>query len=233
MTSQPVIYPPRLKITSTSALYFPYDSRKKVIGHQLKELALDIIELGYTTIYSLPNWMVMYSGIGAPVAGLGLESLFHSGIKRIFIFGVCGSFNPIDHIGQAILVTQAFSQEGTSRHYFPRRHQFQPNPSLVKRLQTFFKQRQLPFKTGRIVSTDAPFRETQAWVTTQGHRGIDYVDMETSAVLAIAYFHQREAAACHLVSDIILRRGWQPGFRSDQLEENIKKYFLPILKEKL
>jgi len=233
MSNQSIVSPPRLKITSTSAIYFSYDTRNKVISRQLNELASDKTELGFTTIYSLPHWMVMYTGVGAPVAALGLESLFHSGIKRIFIFGVCGSFHQTDRIGQAILITRAFSQEGTSRHYYPRRRQFQPSPALLERLKTYFKQQQLPFKTGWIVSTDAPFRETPVWIKTQGQRGIGYVDMETSAVLAVAQFYQLEASAGLLVSDLVLPQGWQPGFHSPQLEENIKKYFLPVLKESL
>jgi uridine phosphorylase len=233
MKKNSVVSPPRLKTTTPYALYFPYDSRKKIISQKLNELALKKIDLDFTFIYALPHWMVMYQGIGAPVAGMGLECLIHSGVKTIILLGVCGSLNPDDQIGKAIVVTQAFSQEGTSPHYFPERREFQSSNKLNTRLKNFLRQNDLAFKSGRIVSTDAPYRETPSWIKDQQLKGISYVDMETSAVLAIAQYYQIEATALHLVSDIVTPEKWQPGFHSSQLEEKIEKYFFPLLTKKI
>lgn len=232
MNEDSVIHPPRVKITASDLIYFPFDTSRKVIGQKLQEISLTRYDLGFTTIYSLEKWMIMYQGIGAPVAGMGLECLIHSGIKRIFLLGVCGSFRSEDEIGQAIMITQAYRAEGTSAHYFPHQDKFLPSPHWKEQLAEFLESNNLPYSSGAIVSTDAPYRETPSWIKANQNKGINYVDMETSAVLAIAQFHQIEAAALHLVSDIVTPQKWIPGFKLNLLDEKIKQYFFPFLDPK-
>jgi len=229
MNEMRIIHPPRVKITAPDLLYFPFDPYRKIIGQKLEEIAIAKYDLRFTTVYALEKWMVMYQGIGAPVAGMGLECLIHSGVKRVLLLGVCGSFKPDDEIGQAILITQAIRSEGTSLHYFPHQDKFRPSSPWKKMLAEFLESNNLPYSLGTIVSTDAPHRETPSWIKTMQNKGINYVDMETSAVMAISHFYQLEAAALHLVSDIVTSQKWIPGFKSPILEEKIKQYFFPFL----
>ena len=53
--------------------------------------------------------------------------------------------------------------------------------------------------------------------------------METSAVLALAQFHNVQSAALMIVSDELSPDGWKIGFKNLKLDERIKKVFLPFL----
>jgi len=55
------------------------------------------------------------------------------------------------------------------------------------------------------------------------------VDMETSAVFALAEFHAIRAVSLQVVSDELSGGKWKPGYASTQLEDRVKNYFLPIL----
>ena len=126
-------------------------------------------------------------------------------------------------------VKDAYSEEGTSTHYFPRKRHFSPSSSLKARVENTLSEQGLPFVNGSIVSTDAPFRETQQWIDKNREKGIGFVDMETSAVFALATFYGIEAAALHVVSDQLASSSHNVGFHTLKLEQNVQKYFMPFI----
>ena len=89
--------------------------------------------------------------------------------------------------------------------------------------------RDLPFQRGTIVSTDAPYRETRDWLKVKHTQGIDLVDMEVSAVLALASFYGLEAAALMLVSDKLSIQGHRIGFAQPKTQVQMERYFLPFI----
>jgi len=60
-------------------------------------------------------------------------------------------------------------------------------------------------------------------------QGAEVVDMETSAIFALAAFHGIRAASLRIVSDELSGGKWKPAFSSLQLEDRVKDYFLPLL----
>lgn len=211
-------------------IYTPFETPSRILQKTLKKIALKEINIGFGYLYLLKDSTVLYQSISAPLAVLSLETLIASGAKRIILLGFCGSLNPEYKMMNVVSISKAYSDEGTSRHYFPRKKIFYPSPFLKKSIESTLHRSKLPFISGSLVSTDAPYRETKAWLKNKQKKAIDFVDMEASAVFALANFRRIHAAALMIVSDELSSGVWKEGFHSPELEEKIKKYFTLFLK---
>lgn len=86
-------------------------------------------------------------------------------------------------------------------------------------------ERNLPFQHGTTITADAPFRETAAWLEDKKRRGVAVVDIEASAVLALAEYYGIPAAALMIVSDELSPKKWKTGYKDQRMDERIKHYF--------
>lgn len=182
-------------------------------------------DLGFCSLYSLDGQTALYGAMGAAAAGLVLESFIASGAEDILILGFCGSLSRRFRIGDVTAISRALVDEGTSKHYFPRRRCFLPSPALAAELESKTAVR----RKGVIISTDAPFRETPDWLKESRRRGAELVDMETSAVFALAAFHGIRAASLQIVSDEIFSGREKSGFSGPLLRQRVAEFFLPLL----
>lgn len=214
-------------------LYIPVDSSSNLIEKTLRKIAWKEKKTPMGSYFLLKDKTVLIQCIGAPVAVLSLERLIVSGAQEIVILGFCGAIKAEARISDAVSITKAISEEGTSRHYLPRKKCFSPSLSLKNTSEKIISQVNLPFLNGTIVSTDAPYRETQSWLAKKKTAGIDFVDMETSAVFALAEFKGIKAAGVMLVSDKLTETGHKVGFNKTDLNESVKKYFLPFIHEEI
>jgi purine-nucleoside phosphorylase len=210
-------------------LYIPCDLPSGLFASALKKQAHAEMEFEFGRLYKFQENLVLFQALGAPLAALALERLIASGIKEIMLLGFCGSLCSKFRIADVASVSQAFSEEGTSRHYFSGKRAFSSSPSLKKSLEKVLCSSGLDFKTGTIVSTDAPYRETKSWLRRNQSRGAELVDMETSAVFSLAEFHGIKAASLQIVTDELSSGTWKPAFRSPQVEQEVKDYFLRLL----
>jgi purine-nucleoside phosphorylase len=210
-------------------VYIPFDSPSRIIQKTLRESSLKEKDIGFGFLYLLKNKVILYHSMGAPLAVLCLESLIAPKAKRILLLGFCGSLNSNYSMMDVVSISRALSEEGTSRHYLPRKRIFHPSLTLKNVIENTLRQASLLFLNGTVVSTDAPYRETESWLKEKQKRKIDLVDMETSAVFALAEFRRIEATALLIVSDELWGKTWKKAFKLPELEEKIKKYFLPFI----
>jgi len=210
-------------------VYFPADSSSHILGDVLKRKAAKVLNLGFGQVYLLKDKVVLYQSVGAPAAVLSLEGLIASGAKEIILLGFCGSLNHEYPMNSVVSISTAFSEEGTSKHYFPPKKYFKPSTALKNKIEKNLCTHHLIFLEGPLVSTDAPYRETKAWLEQKQRKGIDLVDMETSAVFSLAEFRNIESAALMIVSDELWTGKWKKGFSDPGLDEKIEQYFLPFL----
>lgn len=212
-----------------TVVYIPVDSPLRLVQKKIEKDALRerIIPTGH--LYQLKDKVVLYGCIGAPSAVLSLECLIAAGAQEIIILGFCGSLSRRAHLLDAVSVVEAFSEEGTSQHYFPKRKDYFPSLELRDKIEDTIRAKGLACLTGSVVSTDAPYRETHSWLEKNLEVGIDCVDMETSAVFALAEFHQISAAGLMLVSDELSIQGHKTGFDHPAMEERVHDYFLPFI----
>lgn len=224
---------PRLikNLNKKKAVYFPLDTPSGSVLKIIKKNARKKIQSLFGDYYLLPGTVILHRSLGAPSAVLSLEPLIVSGVREIMVIAFCGSLNPEFRMMNAVSVTKALSEEGASRHYLPQKKVFRPSLLLKKRIENILRSANLPFLTGSVVSTDAPLRETRSWLKKNRDKGIDVVDMETSAVFALAEFYGIRAAALLIISDELWSGTWKAGFQRPEFEKKIREYFAPILQK--
>ena len=220
---------PLRDFAAEDVICIPFDPPSRFLKKTIEKLSSKEKDIGFGYLYHLKNKIVLYQSLGASSVVLSLERLIVSGAKRIVLLGFCGSLNPEFKIMNVVSISKAFSEEGTSKHYFPRKRIFYPSGPLKNKIETVLHDSKLPFLTGALVSTDAPYRETKSWLKHKQKRKIDLVDMEASAIFAIARFYGIQAAALTIISDELWSGTWNKKFRSSELEEKMKKYFAPFL----
>ncbi len=211
-------------------LYIPCDSPSGTIRKFIKRDILKEKNLGFGHLFLLKDKTILYQSLGAPAAVLALESLIASGTKEIIMLGFCGSLNARFKYLNAAVITKAYSEEGTSRHYFLRRGVFTSSRMLNEEIESHLTEKKLFFYKGSLVSTDAPYRETTSWLKKNQSRGIDLVDMEASAVFALAEYYSIEAAALMIITDELYAKKWKTGFKYPRLIKCVMDYFLPFIR---
>ena len=230
MTEESIIKPKPVKgVETENALYIPCDSESGLIRKILKGKAQRFKPSVFGDFYFMPGRVILYGCMGSPLAVISLERLIVSGVKNIILLGFCGSLDPAIRILDAMSITKSYSEEGTSPHYFPHKKSFIPSTLLKNHIENEWKRKKLLFSEAAIVTTDAPFRETKTWLSRQKKKQIQLVDMETSAVFALANYHKIRSAALMLVSDEVSHQEWKAGFRSKDFDHKIETYFLPFL----
>jgi len=230
MQDEAIVKPrPLKKFQRKRTLYIPFDFPDGLLLSSFQKYILKEMDLGYGRLFLFKDKIILYKSVGAPAAVLALESLIASGTREIITLGICGSLNSGLRLLEAAVISKAFSEEGTSRHYFPEKKIFHSSSALNNLIEKTLAAEGLSFHKGSVVSTDAPFRETKSWLTRMQERGVDLVDMEASAVFALAEYHRIEAAALRIISDELYRKKWRTGFRFLRMRRRMKDYFLPFI----
>ena len=160
--------------------------------------------------------------VGSANAGNLLEVLATLGARSVLGYGICGSIRPELSIGRVFVPTKAHSEEGLSRHYYPKERVFETSAPLREILEQKLREASIDFATSPIWTTDAIFRETADKVVHHAEQGAWAVDMETSALCAVAKYRQVQYAAMMIVSDELGSLAWKPGFAFPGYKKSMK-----------
>jgi uridine phosphorylase len=155
-------------------------------------------------------------GIGAPAAVTVLEELIALGVRDILIVGTGGSLQPALPIGSLVVPTSAIREEGTSFHYAPAGSELAPDATLAQALAEAAVAQGGVVTFGPVWTTDAPYREMRSKVAAYGAMGALAVEMEASALFALAQFRGVRLALLLAISDELFHE-WKPGFRSAEV----------------
>lgn len=167
------------------------------------------------TIYIHKNiGFVKLTGIGAPNAAALLEELIALGGKEFLNIGTAGGLQDEG----VFLCNKSLRDEGTSHHYLPFGKYAYPDVKLTKRFGKSIELSGLKFKKGASWTIDAPYRETKAEADKYRKQGITTVEMESSALFAVAKYRKVKLASAFVVSDL-LGKTWLPKFH----RFNVKK----------
>ncbi len=164
------------------------------------------------------DYFVAGPAIGAPMAAMILEKLIVLGAKRVVMAGWCGAIDPKIRVGDSLIGTLAHPGEGTSR-YYSSEAVYQPSAPLLNNLQQQFQDAvSLP-----LWSTDAPYRESRKMMAALHEKlSVAAVDMEYSALCAVAAFRGIDFASLFLVSDELWQEEWRPGFNGKVFKRKSK-----------
>lgn len=83
---------------------------------------------------------------------------------------------------------------------------------------------------GPVWITDRVYREKHSKVLKFRNQGVMTVNMETSALFAVAEYHNMEIASSQVVSDIISESGWLPAFRQQEVQQSLQTLLGIIIK---
>lgn len=188
---------------------------------EANECLRQLKESGGETRFLFNSAMVVASGhryfaagpaIGAPMAVLTLEKLIALGARRVILFGWCGAISETLHVGDTIVPNEALSGEGTSRYYSSNGNSG-PDLNFSKQIEKVFGANDFRLHKGCVWSTDAVYREDKRMLKQLSiNKGVVAVDMEFSALCAVAKFRKIEFAAVLTVSDELWGKSWRPGF---------------------
>ncbi len=159
--------------------------------------------------------------IGAPYAAMILELIIAWGVERVVFVGWCGSIDSDLRVGQIVVPTGAWPDDGTSKHYrISRPGPVRAEVAAVGSMAAVLDQHQLAHRKGLIWTTDGVFRETPAKIALFKKRGALAVEMEVAALLAVAAFRKVTLGAALVVSDELFRMKWKHGFRDRRFKQS-------------
>ncbi|MFS9338167.1 nucleoside phosphorylase [Streptococcus intermedius] len=137
-----------------------------------------------------------------------LEDLIAFGMKKLVLFGTCGVLDEAIKETSIIVPQMAIRDEGTSYHYLPASDEIEVNVGLHDFLTSFLTDKGISHTVGKVWTTDGIYRETAEKLYKRKKAGAICVDMECSAVAALANF--RKISICHFfyAADHLSEEAW-------------------------
>jgi len=164
-------------------------------------------------------------GIGSPVSAIVLEELIACGIKKFVTIGAAGALNRHLEIGDIVLPDRAIRDEGTSHHYFKYAKYSYPSKKTFTKIKKLLDKSGKKYFTGTTWTIDSPYRETVAEVRHYQKEGVLTVEMEASAMFAVAKYRNAEIGALFVISDSLAELEWKPRFHTKKFKKSLENIF--------
>ena len=149
-------------------------------------------EMGLLPVYEVKRGgkklVVMQAPVGASLCAAILDELIALGVKKLVVVGGAGVLDRKIAFGHVVVPISAIRDEGTSYHYLRPGREVVPSPKAVSAIKQTLKKNDIPFITGKTWTTDAPYRETSGKVKLRRAEGCLTVEMEASALFAVAKY---------------------------------------------
>ena len=176
------------------------------------EIALSKNANGIIPIYKINyegmDLALFVSRIGAPTCVCQYEELFVMGLEKIVVFGTCGVLdNKIDELA-IIIPSAAIRDEGTSYHYMKASREINVNPKYQDEFTKLLREHNYSYIVSKTWTIDAPYRETRNKVLKRKEEGCVCVDMECSAIAALAQFRHKEIFQFFYAADNLDSAKW-------------------------
>lgn len=146
--------------------------------------------------------------VGASACVAILEDIFALGADKLVLFGTCGVLDQDIEATSIIIPTAALRDEGTSYHYLPASDEVEVNKESLPLFQSFLDSHKVSYQKGKVWTTDAPYRETIGKMKRRKEAGAICVDMECSAVAALAKFRGVEICHFFYAADHLSEGNW-------------------------
>lgn len=154
--------------------------------------------------------LLVYPTMGAAGCVCDTELLIASGINKIVAFGTCGRLSKDTAQNTIILPTSAYREEGTSYHYLPDEDEIGVDEDALRVAENVFKEHDFVYEKGKVWTTDAVYRETEGKVKLMQERGCVGVEMELSALLALAKYRDIKFTEFLIGEDPVVKSDKEP-----------------------
>jgi uridine phosphorylase len=158
--------------------------------------------------------------IGGPYSVLIAEQLLASGAKLIIGLTSAGRVAPDLPLPGLVVADSAIRDEGTSYHYLPPAHDVSCPPHLTLPIARELSSIGLPVRTGRVWTTDAPYRETKGQLEKWAREGALAVEMQAASLFAFGQARKANVAVVARVSNAVDNAGSQ--FETGSHEQGLK-----------
>ncbi|ESP87812.1 nucleoside phosphorylase [Candidatus Halobonum tyrrellensis] len=155
------------------------------------------------------------TGIGCPSAAIAVEELHNVGVETVIRVGTCGALQPDIEVGDMVVATGAAKEEGTSKRYESATYPATPDYGTLSALVDAAEDRDEEVHVGPIVSDDAFYNETDAYVADWEAANLLAIEMEAATVFSLARRRGMDAGAICTV-DGNLVEGTQKGADSEE-----------------
>lgn len=162
----------------------------------------------YKTTYKNVEIGLFLSDVGAPGCVGALEDIYAMGAEKVIMFGTCGVLDASIEDCSIIIPNAAVRDEGTSFHYAPPSDEIVVNPKYMNAFQKILEKFGCNYTVGKVWTTDAFYRETPEKVACRKKAGCICVDMECSAVAAVAQFREKEVFQFFYAADNLDHEKW-------------------------
>lgn len=154
--------------------------------------------------------VVCHPGVGAPLAAGFMEELIAIGVTRFVVCGGCGVLNREIAAGHPVILISAVRDEGTSYHYLAPSREVEPRGNVTRVLIDTFTEAGIEYRVGKAWTTDALYRETKGKRKARMAEGCEVVEMEASALFAVAQFREVSIGQVVYGGDLVVPEGWDP-----------------------
>jgi purine-nucleoside phosphorylase len=184
----------------------------------------------YKINYKGTDIALFMSRVGAPACTVGYEEVTVMGIEKLIMFGTCGVLDRNIEDLAIIIPTHAIRDEGTSYHYLKSSREIEVNKKYKKEFEEILKHNNISYVEGKVWTTDAPYRETRDKVLKRKEEGCVCVDMECSAMNAVAEFRNKDLFQFFYAADNLDSNKWDKRSlgNDDRLSEKEKIIYLAL-----
>jgi len=215
--SKPSFFIRDLSLPEDAILFFTDYVKNEVVEKLLNGRDISPRVKPYLGEYDGCKIALIYPCFGAPATVMAIEVAVAAGVKRIYMLGEAGAIDESLHIGDYIIPTWGFREEGTSFHYIPLGNRIVYESNLSRDFMDFLRDKGVEYEPGGIWCIDAIFRETIDKISYYSSLGARCVDMESTAVMAVSIYRGVDSMIFLTISDELYGGVWRTGWDSKEL----------------
>jgi uridine phosphorylase len=147
--------------------------------------------------------------IGGPYAVLIAEQLQAAGAQLILGLTSAGRVSPDLPLPCLVVATSAIRDEGTSYHYLPPASEVACKSPVTPLLERELITTGWAVRSGKVWTTDAPYRETKVQLEKWAREGVLAVEMQAASLFAFGIAKRACVASVAMVSNAVDHTGEQ------------------------
>jgi uridine phosphorylase len=164
-------------------------------------------------------------GVGAPAATIKLEAHIQQGVKKFISIGTAGTLQKNIKIGNTMVCDKAIRDEGSSHHYIKNSKYSYAGKEITKKIISILEKNKIKYFLGTSWTIDTPYRETIEEARHYQKEGVSTVEMEASALFAVAEYRKVQIGAIFTISDSLAELQWKPKFKTKRTNQGLEKLY--------
>lgn len=185
----------------------------------------------YKVNYKDKEIALYMTDMGAAGAGGQLEEVIALGVEKVIVFGSCGVLDKNIEDCSIIIPDSAVRDEGLSYHYMPPSDEMEVNIKYIPEFTALLDVVKCDYRIGKVWTTDAFYRETKEKMERRKEMGCICVDMECSAINAVAQFREKDIFQFFYTADCLEGDKWDKRSLSSDVKFEEKDLYANIAME--